>query len=77
MDACVSVCASVCLCVHVCMRMGGVAMNPLPPDPYCLLNFARIQGPPCCMCVCVCVCVCARVCVCVCASMTIVVRSGT
>ena len=62
-DHCVSMCEkdSVCgggclgMCMCMCMWLGGMAVDPLPPDPHdiimslrrdCLLDFAKIQGPP-------------------------------
>ena len=54
---CNSVCSGGCvgMCLCMCMWVGGMAVDPLPPDPHdqhvsekrdCLLNFAKIQGPP-------------------------------
>ena len=54
MDACVSVCARVC--VHTCAWVGWqwtlchriLMMIIISLERDCPLNFARIQGPPCC-----------------------------
>ena len=62
------------MCCCMCMWVGGTAVDPLPPDPHdiimslrrdCLLNFAKIQGPPYmwsgCVCGVVCMCECGIV----------------